>query len=313
MPAGKAISEAHAQLGVALRATRDRARISTRSVAKTGSAADAGESEPAPAYYSSGHISLVETGVTAPSPELIEAYAAMPGSDPGQLRSLHERMLAATRAAARRRREGGGPDPVAVPPRSMEEVDGRHDVQRHYVVVATDAEYRFGPTGAVREVVVTVELRATAVGVLLYYTGFSYPADQRTGVLRAEAVAGAALLSAQESPSGALGCYFRLERELSPEDRDPYRVTFRLSVRTDARAIPCLAYFPTRGGERLRLRASFDPAARPTSVWWFSVPDLVDAEQPAPGHDMPDDPACSFARTFERLVPGWCYGVAWIW
>jgi hypothetical protein len=312
MPAGKAISEAHAHLGVALRATRDQAGISTRAVAKTRSAA-AGESEAAPAYYSSGHISLVEAGATAPSPELIEAYAAMPGSDPGQLRSLHERMLAATRAAARRRREGGEPEPEAVPPRSMEEVSARHDVQRHYVVVATDAEYRFGPTGAVCEVLVAVALRATAAGVLLYYTGFSYPADQRTGVLQAEAGAGAALLSVQESPTGALGCYFRLERELSPEDRDPYRLTFRLSVRSDARAVPCLAYFPTRGGERLRLRASFDSAARPGSVWWFSVPDLVDAEQPAPGHDVPDDPAGSFAHSFERLVPGWCYGVAWTW
>lgn len=312
MPAGKAISEAHALLGAALRATRVRAGTSTRAVVKAGSAA-AGASRAAPAYYSSGHISLVEAGMTAPSPELIGVYAAMSGSDPGQLRSLHERMLTATRAAARRRREGGDPEPEAVPPRSMEDVGGRHDVQRHYVVVATEAEYRFGPTGAVREVVVTVAMRATAAGVLLYYTGFNYPADQRTGVLEVEAGVGAALLSAQESPSGALGCYFRLERELSPEDRDPYRLTFRLSVRSAARAVPCLAYFPTRGGERLRLRASFDPAARPGSVWWFSVPDLVDAEQPAPGHEVRDDPAGSFARSFERLVPGWCYGVAWTW
>jgi hypothetical protein len=312
MPAGKAISEAHAQLGAALRATRERAGVSTRAVAKVRSAA-AGESPIAPGHYSSGHISSVEAGATAPSPELIEAYAALPCADPGQLRSLHERMVAATRAAARRRREGVETEPEAIPPRSMEDVGDRHDVQRHYVVVATEAEYRFGPTGAVREVEITVAIRATADGARMYYTGFSYPADQRTGVLRAEAVAGAELLAAQESPSGALACYFRLERDLSPEDRDAYRLSFRLSVRSEARAVPCLAYFPTRGGERLQLRASFDAAARPGSVWWFAVPDLIDAERPAPGQELPGNPAFSFARSFDRLVPGWCYGVAWTW
>lgn len=312
MPAGKAISEAHAHLGASLRATRERAGVSTRAVAKTRRAA-AVEPPSAPAYYSSGHISSVEAGATAPSPELIEAYAALPGSDAGQLRSLHERMLTATRAAARRRREGGEPQSEAIPPRSMEEVGDRHDVQRHYVVVATEAEYRFGPTGAVREVEVTVAVRATVPGVRMYYTGFNYPADQRRGVLRAEATAGAELLSVQESPSGAVGCYFRLERELSPEDRDAYRLSFHLAVRSDARAVPCLAYFPTRGGERLQLRATFDAAARPKAVWWFSVPDLVDAEHPAPGREVPDDAAGSFGSSFDRLVPGWCYGVAWTW
>jgi hypothetical protein len=311
-PPGKAISEAHTQLGAALRATRERAGISTRAVEKIRTATPP-ERAPAPQYFSSGHISSVEAGLTAPSPELIEAYGALPGSDPGQLRSLHERMVDSTRAAARRRRQGDTAKPGSPPPRSMEEVGDRHDVQRHYVVVATEAEYRFGPTGAIREVKVTVALRATTDGVGMYYTGFNYPADQRRGVLRAEAGTGAELLAAQESPSGALGCYFQLGRTLSPEDRDAYRLSFGLSVHSEARAVPCLAYFPTRGGERLQLRSSFDPAARPEALWWFSVPDLVDAEHPVPGRELSDDPAASFARSFDRLVPGWCYGVAWTW
>lgn len=309
MPAVKAISEAHARLGLALRTTRNNAGVSTRSVGKPQPAAAGG---PEAAHYSSGHISLVEAGATAPSPELIEAYAAMPGSDGGQLRLLYEQMLAATREAGRRRRQGGEAGPAAVPPRSMDEVGGRHDVQQHYAIVSTDADYRFGPTGAVREVVVTVALRARTPGVRLYYTGFNYPADQRTGVLRIEAAAGATLLSAQESPSGALGCYFQLDREISPEDRDPYSVTFHLAVRSEARAVPCLAYFPSGSSEEFRLRATFAAGARPGSVWWFSVPDLVDAEHPVPGHDVPETSG-SYVRSFERLVPGWCYGFAWTW
>jgi hypothetical protein len=310
MPPDRTLSEAHARLGRALRATRTRAGISTRSVPKTP---PAGWAAADPPYYSSGHISLVEAGATAPSPELVEAYAAMPGAGRAELRSLHEQMLAATREAARRRRQGSDTPPGPVPPQDMGEVSSRHDVQQHYVIVSTEADYRFGPSGAIRDVVCTVALRARAAGVRLYYTGFSYPADQRPGVLRVEVLSGAAVLAAQESPSGAVGCYFRLDRELAPDDAEPYAVAFRVAVRSERRAAPRLRYFATGGSEQLLLRAAFDTAADPGSVWWFAVPDIVDAEHPAPGQDVPGEPAAVYAHRFERLVPGWCYGFAWAW
>jgi transposase len=103
------IGEAHARLGRALRATRTRAGISTRLVPKARAVEQVQAAQPArvdPPYYNSGHISLVEAGASAPSPELIDAYVAMPGSVSAELRSLYEQMLAATPEAGRRRRQG---------------------------------------------------------------------------------------------------------------------------------------------------------------------------------------------------------------
>ncbi|HST66914.1 MAG TPA: helix-turn-helix transcriptional regulator [Mycobacteriales bacterium] len=306
MPPGRAVSEAHARLGRALRATRDKAGISTRQVPRPG---------PGPAdrpYYSSGHISLVEAGSTAPSPELIEAYAAMPGGSRAELRSLYEQMLTTTREAARRRRQGEVSVP-ARPPRDLTEVGDRTDVQEHYFVVSTEVEHRFGPGGAITEVVTTIGLRARRPGVLLYYTGFSYPADLRPGVLRIEAVSGATVLATEESISGALACYLRLDREVGPDDPEPHLLTYRVRVDSEQRAAPRLRGFAFEGREQLLLRAVFDPAADPGSVWWFAVADIVDAEHPAPGNTIRGGPGGVYERHFERLVPGWCYGFGWSW
>jgi hypothetical protein len=298
-------SEAHVRLGLALRTARTRAGISTRRVPKDPLGG---------AYFSSGHISQVEAGATAPSPELIEAYLAMPGSPAAEIRPLYEQMLAATREAGRRRRGGGGGGGShPVPPQDPAEVTSRHDVQQHYLVASTEAHYRFGAGGGISEVLDTVTLRAKTPGVRLYYTGFSYPADQRPGVLRIEAVSGATVVATQESSSGAVGSYFRLDRELSPHDPDPYEVRFRVAVDSSARAAPRLRYFAFGGSELFVLRAGFTPPAEPGSVWWFAVPDVVDAEHPAPGQHVDRGPGGRFEHRFERLVPGWCYGFAWAW
>ncbi|HEV7658187.1 MAG TPA: hypothetical protein VGP36_26100 [Mycobacteriales bacterium] len=299
MPPAQALSDAHTRLGRSLRATRTRAGISTRQVPK------------GQVYFSSGHISLVEAGATTPSPELIESYVAMPGSVSVEIYALYEQMVAASRNAARRRRQGG--EPAAGPPRDMTEVGGRQDVQRHYHVASTRAHYEFGPTGAIRDVVCEIALTANSPGVRMYYTGFNYPADQRPGVLSVEALSGAVVAAAQASPSGAIGAYFRLDRELAPEDPAPHTVAFRVEVHSEVPAAPRLRYLATGGSEQLLLSAGFAAPAVPGSVWWFAVPDIVDAEHPAPGQLVPRGEDGRFERRFERLVPSWCYGFAWAW
>lgn len=304
MPPGSAISDAHARLGRALRATRTRAGISTRQVPKSPRGQE---------HFSSGHISLVESGRTAPSPELIDAYLTMPGCEPAEVRLLFEQMQVAAREAGRQRRRPGGDAPGPRPPRDMAEVASRHDIQPHYVVVSTEADYRFGPTGAIREVLCTVLLRAKTPGVRLYYSGFSYPADQRPGVLRIEPRSGAGVAACQESPSGAVGGYFELDRELFPDDPEPHTVVFAVTVDSGRRAAPRLRYFAATGSDQLILRAGFEAPAEPASVWWFAVPDIVDAEHPAPGHEVPRTAAGRHEFRFDLLVPGWCYGFAWAW
>jgi hypothetical protein len=301
----RARSEAHVRLGQALRAARVAAGISTRLVPKDPS----GQT-----HYSSGHISLVESGATPPSPELIDSYLAMASQDGGtadEVRMLYEQMQVATRDAGRRRR--GAPAPATRPPRGMDEVGSRHDVQQHYLVSTTEAHYRFGPTGAIRAVLCTVLLQAKSPGVRMYYTGFSYPADPRRGVLQFRARSGATLVESQESSSGAVGTYFRLDRELSPDDPAPHTLVFEVEVDSPARATPRLGYFAASGTDRMVLRAGFDAAAEPASLWWFAVADIIDIEYPRPDQAVDRDPDGAFGRRFERLVPGWCYGFAWDW
>ena len=296
-----AISDAHLRLGQSLRQSRLAAGLTTRQIPKDNDGA----------YYSSGHISLIESGRTAPSPELVDAYARL-GDNYAELRSLHQQVMTATQAAGRRRREGEKPEPET-PPRDLAAVTDRRDVQRHYIVVSNSAHYSFTAAGAIRDVVCTIRLRARTPAVRIYYTGFSYPTDQRLGVLSIEAISGGQVTTTQESHTGALSAYFTLDRDLAPDDAEPFTMMFRVKVHSDARAAPRLRFFADTGSEQLRLSADFDASMTPLLTWWFEAADVIDAEHLVPGHELTPTVDGAIDRTFDRLVPSWCYGFAWIW
>lgn len=296
----RAISEAHARLGTALRLARVTARLTTRQIPKDGTK-----------FYSSGHISLVEAGAVAASPELVDAYVDA-GGDGTELRALHEQALAATRDAGRVRRQGRPAQVATRPPREASAVRDRREVQQHYVVVAQDASYTFSPSRAIRELVCTVRIRAKVSGVCLYHAGFAYPTDQRPGVLAVETISGGALAEVRESPSGAIAVYFRLDHDLDPGDPQPHDLSFRVGVNSDVPAAPRLRYFADAGNEQLSIRVDMSAAGTPGSLWWFAAPDVVDAEHADSRRRLvPHDGG--YHRTFERMVPGWCYGFAWTW
>jgi len=297
------LSDAHVRLGDMLRSTREQAGRTTRNVPKPGRPA---------AFYSTGHISQVEAGVTAPSPELVEVYASMT-ADAAPLHAAFEQMRASTQRAARTRRADGALEGPPGPPRSVKEVNDRRDVQRHYVVISHDADYRFAETGSISDVRCSASIRAKDEGVVLYYAGFSYPADQRPGALTVTAVAGGDVAEARESGSGAVAAYFRLSRELSPSDPDAHRLTYRVDVASTARAAPRLRYFATADAEALGLSAAFPTECAPLLLWWFAASDVVDVEHPVPGREIAPGADGAYRHRFERLVPGWCYGFAWVW
>jgi hypothetical protein len=298
----RSISEAHARLGIALRRVRLAAGVSTRQVPKAPNS---------DAFFSSGHISLVEAGATAPSPELVEAYALL-GGDRAELLSRYHQLLAASQDAARARRQGHQPG-LPIPPTSIQAVRDRHDVQQHYVVISHRAEHVFGPNRAITEVIYTVTLRALTPGVCMYYSGHSYPADQRAGVVEISPIAHASLLSAKESSSGAVAAYFLLDRAISPNDPEPYILQFRILIHSTLPATPRLRYFTTVGCLQLILIAAFPETALPARTWWFAQPDIVAAEQAIDEHELRPGPGGRFERTFDDLIYGWCYGFAWTW
>lgn len=292
------ISDAHARLGSALRAAREGAGLTTRQIPKDASRC-----------YSSGHISLVEAGAVAASPELVTSYTDI-GGNGAELRSLHEQALTATRDAGRLRRQGPL-ETVAAPPQDPRTVQDRREVQRHYIVVAHDARYAFAPSGAIVDLVCTVRVRAKASGVRLYHAGFAYPTDPRPGVLTVEAISGGTVADVRESPTGAIAVYFRLDREVNADEPAPYDLSFRVRVASDVPAAPRLRYFADAGNEQLTMHVDLSAVGSPQAIWWFAAADVVDAEQCPPGQLLEPEDGGGYRHTFDRLVPGWCYGFAW--
>jgi transcriptional regulator with XRE-family HTH domain len=299
----KPISEAHLRLGKALRQAREASGCSTRQVPR---------SNPEYPYFSSGHISLVEHGKTAPSPELIDAYVSL-ATNGAELRALYEQMLAASQESNRRRRRGVILSDERRPPQHLEEVSDRHDVQQHYIVETSESNYVFDERGAAKEVNTTVSIRAKTAGVRLYYTAYSYTADQRPGVLHVEADAGCTLVGTRESASGAVQSFFRLEQSLSPADPEAHRLSFRIFVNSIQPCLPRLRYFAAAGNQRMILRTQFAPPSLPSRIWWYGVSDPIDAEYPQRTSEVEAQRAGDYTHVFDRLVPGWCYGFAWMW
>src|SRR5260370_30065428 len=298
------ISDAHQRLGDPLRRIREQTQVSTRKVPQASGR-----------YYSGGHISQVENGAVPPSPELVDAYANMAaqGTDRAELRWLYRQMVDASKQAGLRRRGTAAKPASAGPPQQLAQISDRRDVQQHYVVVDYDAHYAFDLGGVIREVTCAVTLRAKSPRVRYYYSGFTYPTDIRPGVLTIEALSGCVVADTQESTSGAVAAYLQLDRDLSPEDLQPWRLRFRVRVASDARSAPHLRYFADEGNEQLTLRADFSAESAPLLLRWFSARDLIDAEHPVPGHDLTRQDFGGYIHRFEHLVPGWCYGFAWVW
>jgi hypothetical protein len=61
------------------------------------------------------------------------------------------------------------------------------------------------------------------------------------------------------------------------------------------------------------LRTQFAPPALPSRIWWFGVSDPIDAEYPQPACEFEPRRTGEYDHVFNRLIPGWCYGFAWLW
>jgi hypothetical protein len=117
----------------------------------------------------------------------------------------------------------------------------------------------------------------------------------------------------RESETGAVAVYFELDRELNPGDSEPMSASFRVLINSQVRALPRLRFFADSGTERLTVAAEFPPPVNPTALWWFAAADPIDAEYRAHGREVAPVGGGRYVRTFNDLVPTWCYGLAWTW
>ncbi|TDD28368.1 hypothetical protein E1218_07560 [Kribbella turkmenica] len=244
---------------------------------------------------------------------MIETYIKL-GGDGVLLRSLYRQMRAITDELARGRRKGGDATATVFPPQHLGDVTDHNDVQKHYFVEANEVDCSFDERGVIEEFRCVATIRAKSPGVRLYYSGHTYSSDRQPGVLRAEAIAGGALLEARESPTGALQAYFDLGTSLSPDDDKAHNLTFRILVTSDSPARPILVFHNSRGGAcQMILRAQFRAPALPKKIWRFAVEDTIDAEHPSPGSEFEVADDGLYDHSFGELTPSWSYGFAWMW
>lgn len=287
------LSPLHAELGDLLRRTRSGRGLTTRDLA-----------------YSSGHISNVEGGHVTPSSDLLEAYIAL-GADRAALMPILDAIRHESERARqqhrRSRKPARRPAPVTVDDATLSD-----DIRSHYVVERYDLEFRFTARGSIASVHSTVAITAVSPGVTLYYTGHSADGSGRPGRLGLEVSHGARVEHVSESPNGATDVYLRLDRPIDPGD-GPYELAYRVNVADDRPADPQIVYLTRPGVRAHRLTVQFTPPALPVDLWRFGVPDPYAADRPERGTRLPASPDHRYEHDFDRIVPGWCYGVSWAW
>ncbi len=291
------LSEAHARLGEELQRLREGAGVKNRDIPG----------------FSTGQVSNVESGCTAPSRDFVDTYIRLFGEG-ARIEALYEQMR---RTAERKKQEqlrsrrSNAREPSR-PPQSLDEVSTREDVMKHIAVEAHEAYCILGSAGAIEEMWSVISIRAKSPSVRLYYAGHFYDADPRPGVLELSAVAGASLAGVRESEVGALKSYFLLDRPLEPDEPEPYVFSYRVRVRSAKRAQSQLAFYSLPGTLRMTLRAQFTAPSKPQKLWWVAAPNMVNLEH-EPDHELLPLEDDVYYREFGRLVPNWCYGFSWLW
>jgi len=261
----------------------------------------------------SGHASNVENGHTQPSWDFIERYLPY-GGDPRQLRSLYE--LSRSESDDHRTVQRRGSQPRSFRPPPAPQRIGQlsyQDIRRHYIVEARSDQYTFNSDGIAIEQRCRCAIRACSPGAVLFCGTHSYDADQRPGVLRVEAEDGCTLEHVDTHPTGSIQTYFRINRRLDPSDDEPYSCSYRVLIDSAVRARPILLAHPGPGTKQFTLDARFSEPRLPKLLWWFAADNELSATIPGDGYQVPSRPDGHYRRSFEVLVPGWCYGLAWQW
>lgn len=264
--------------------------------------------------FSTGHISHVENGKTQPSRDLIEVYVRTFGGDRARLYALFEAALAESQRlkSAQRLKTRTGVFSACASPENFYNPSA---VRRSCIVEGDDTTYTFDARGIVEEVRVSHLIRARAPNVRLFYANHSYTADRRPGVLKVEAGHGCHIELVEESSNGSLRVYFALDREINPDDSEPYPFSYRVLVSSSVRTDPILCHQPGPAAVlHYAVRAQFRPPMLPLQVWWFATETYAEGESNGrDGYFFELDPSGYYFKNFYKLVNGWNYGLGWQW
>lgn len=288
-------SEAHAALGAALKRARTAAGATTRTLG-----------------YASGHISNVEGGHTTPSRTLLDAYIEL-GADRSEVQSLFDAVqttVADARDARHRSpaRQGGA---TAV---GQIDADTRpDDVRLQYAVQHYDLQLDFDGRGRLLSFAADVLIRAAVPGVRFYFTGLSLARDESRPEPAITVLDGAELERVHHYESGASDVYLRLARELHPDDPEPHRLAYVVRPADDVLADPAMHYAARVGTNHHSLTLRFTEPALPAKLWRVSASDAIASFRLGPQDELPVVADGVYAERFDRLTPGWTYGMSWLW
>lgn len=261
----------------------------------------------------SGHASNVENGHTQPSWDFIEKYLPY-GGDARYLRSLYELSRAESNDLKTEQRRGSLPGSFSRPPAPQEIADlGYDDIRRHYIVQAREERYTFDADGVVSSLLCFSHLRAVSPAVVLFYSAHSYDADQRPDLMTVQARDGCTVEHVDRHPTGSVRAYFRLARPLYPDDAEPFECSFTVGINSSVRTRPILLANPGHGTQSFTLEAQFTEPSTPTRIWWCATESEVSAVMPGDTYELAALSNGRYRKTFDAIVPGWCYGFAWQW
>jgi transcriptional regulator with XRE-family HTH domain len=261
----------------------------------------------------SGHASNVENGRTQPSWDFIEKYLPY-GGDANHLRSLYELARAESANHKTEQRRGSMPGSFQPPPAPQQIAGhGLADIRRHYIVQEREERYGFGADGVVSSLWCKSRLRATSPAVTLFCSVHAYDADQRPDLLTVEARTGCVVEYVDRHPTGSILAYFRLDRRLDPADPEPHECSFVVTINSSNRTRPILLAHPGPGTKSYTLQAQFTEPATPERIWWFAAENELSAVMPGDDYELVCSAKNCYRKTFDAIVPGWCYGFAWRW
>lgn len=287
------LSESHAALGAALRVARKRSGRTTREVPG----------------YTSGHVSNVENGYVTPSDLVVAAYAEI-GADPAPLRGLLEAARAESARAKLRRLKSSTAEsdsPDTTPDSSLEEIRARYEFD--------DLEYliRYDSAGVMIEAVAILIARGIRVPVTHVMFSALYNADPRPGVVALEALSGCTIVQRRQSATGAVAAIAVLDEAIDGVTVLRATYSYRIAVRSAARAQPLLREFSDKFRARQSFRVQFTPPALPTQLWWFRAHDIVDTMgEPSRGQLLAIHRSGFVSYEFEGVARE-MIGLAWRW
>lgn len=286
------LNDRYARLGEALRRVREAAGRTTRDIQK-----------PDGSFYGSGSISNVEGGYSAPSVELIKAYARLGGSY-ADLMTLRDK---AQKPARQDTAEADEFESQLLDPRT-----NPYLLRRGYVMdLQEDTCYINAnrvPTRNIYKVAVRPLLPTSRYFVLRYGHG----EDPNRGVASIQAGSGCEVVLVDEEADGTIFAVLQFDQDRMDEF-GRCNFSYSIAINSMIPSKPMYDLYTKSLMLHVVHRIQFEAPAVPEKIWWFRGTDpFRDRLEPATNQLLEVNPFHFYFHEFYDVEAEGC-GMAWRW